>query len=291
MKKILPMTYSALKRSTQILTATLVAVACVASHASDPKHIKGPKPMGVFLQNISWVEAKPLLNEDTVVVIPLGAANKEHGPHLPLSNDFITAEYLAKRVAQARKIVVAPTVNYNYYPYFVDYPGTTSLRLETARDLAVDICMSFKKFGVKKFYFLNTGFVSQIPLKAAQEILIKEGLVMRYTDNQTGVRPEDKVIEKICTQTVGTHADEVETSMTLYFAPECVDMKRAVKDIGAIKPGFMTPDPMAKEEGRYSPTGVFGDPTLATKAKGKAITEAMIEGMLREIDYLQAFKN
>ena len=38
----------------------------------------------IFLEDISWTTAKQLLTPDAVVVIPLGAASKEHGPHLPL---------------------------------------------------------------------------------------------------------------------------------------------------------------------------------------------------------------
>ena len=35
---------------------------------------------GVLLENLTWVEAKDRLSADTVVVIALGAAAKEHGP-------------------------------------------------------------------------------------------------------------------------------------------------------------------------------------------------------------------
>lgn len=42
-------------------------------------------------------QAKGILLEDlTWGVIPLGAAAKEHGPHLKLKNDWILAEYLKK---------------------------------------------------------------------------------------------------------------------------------------------------------------------------------------------------
>ena len=47
---------------------------------------------GVLLEDLTWVEAEKVLGPRTVVVIPLGAASKEHGPHLRLRNDFILAE-------------------------------------------------------------------------------------------------------------------------------------------------------------------------------------------------------
>ena len=36
---------------------------------------------GVLLEDLTWVEAEKALKPDTVVVIPIGAESKEHGPH------------------------------------------------------------------------------------------------------------------------------------------------------------------------------------------------------------------
>src|SRR5437762_898086 len=77
--------------------------------------------VGTLLEDLTWKEAEPLLTSDTVVVIPLGAASKEHGPHLKLKNDWLIAEYLKRRVLASAKVVVAPTVNYHFYPAFVEY--------------------------------------------------------------------------------------------------------------------------------------------------------------------------
>src|SRR5215470_9296505 len=79
---------------------------------------------GVLLEDLTWVEAEKILTDKAVVVIPLGAAAKEHGPHLKLKNDFIIAEYLKKRVLERADVIVAPTLNYNFYPAFVEYPGS-----------------------------------------------------------------------------------------------------------------------------------------------------------------------
>ena len=62
---------------------------------------------GVLLENLTWVEAKDRLSADTVVVIALGAAAKEHGPHLKLANDWIMAEYFKRRVMERADVVVA----------------------------------------------------------------------------------------------------------------------------------------------------------------------------------------
>ena len=74
---------------------------------------------GVLLEDLTWVEAEKVLKPDTVMVIPIGAESKEHGPHLKLRNDFVMAEYFKKRILERADVVVAPTVNYHYYPAFL----------------------------------------------------------------------------------------------------------------------------------------------------------------------------
>jgi creatinine amidohydrolase len=238
-----------------------------------------PKARGVLLENITWVEAEKILKPDTVVVIPLGAAAKEHGPHLKLKNDFLISEYLKNQTLQKAEVVIAPTISYHFYPAFVEYPGSTTLRLETARDLVIDICRSLARHGVRRFYILNTGISTLRALKPAAESLTADGILMHYTDLLKVTGAVEKEISK---QEGGTHADEIETSMMLYIAPRSVDMKKAVKDYHPSK-GRLTRDPNNKD-GTYSATGIWGDPTLATREKGKKIIEALVTGILKDIE-------
>lgn len=240
------------------------------------------KVKGILLEDLTWLEAEKVLTPDTIVVIPLGAAAKEHGPHLKLKNDWLIAEYLKKRVLEQSNVVIAPTVNYHFYPAFVEYPGSTTLRLETARDLIVDICKSLARYGPRRFYVLNTGVSTVRALQPAAELLAKEGVVLRYTDILKITAPVEKAIGQ---QEGGTHADEIETSMMLYMAPATVDMKKAAKDYHPSTERGLTRDPKGK--GVYSATGIYGDATLATRAKGEKITKAMVSGILGEIEDLR----
>ena len=133
---------------------------------------------GILLANLTWIEAERILTPDTIVVIPLGAEAKEHGPHLKLNNDFVMAEYLKQHVLEQSSAVVTPTVNYSFYPAFVEYPGSTSLRLETARDLIVDICRSLARYGPRHFYVLNTGISTLRALKPAADLLTAGGILL-----------------------------------------------------------------------------------------------------------------
>jgi creatinine amidohydrolase len=238
---------------------------------------------GVLLEELTWFEAEKILRPESVVVIPLGAAAKEHGPHLKLKNDFILAEYYKGRVLKESNVIVAPTLNYHFYPSFVEYPGSTSLRQETARDLVIDICRGLAKFGPKRFYILNTGISTVRALKPAAEALASDGIAMTFTDPESIAAVRDKIRK----QEGGSHADEIETSMMLYMQPRAVDMQKAVKDYRPSVGSGLTRDPKSTTS-TYSASGVWGDATLATREKGKVVTEAMVTQILADIEKLRA---
>jgi creatinine amidohydrolase len=250
--------------------------------ASPQSPSKTPSQPAVLLETLTWDEAEQILTPDTIMVIPLGAGSKEHGRHLQLNNDFVTAEYFKRRLLAAapRNVVVAPTINYSYYPAFLEYPGSTSLSLETARAMITDIVRSLAHYGPRRFYILNTGISTLKPLALAAADLAKENILLRYLD----LTKEDP-IEKKLRQSGGTHADEIETSMTLYIAPETVQMKKATRDLSPNQTGPLTRDP--KGPGTYSPTGAWGDPTLATREKGRAVVEGLVATILKDIEELR----
>lgn len=237
---------------------------------------------GVVLAELTWQAAEPWLDRDAVVVLPLGAAAKEHGPHLRLDNDLQLAEYFAARVVTASRIVLAPTLPYHHYPAFTEYPGSTTLRDTTARDVVVDIVTSLAAYGPRRFYVLNTGISTRGPLQLAADELATKGILLRFTDLATALAD---VEAEVAEQPGGTHADEIETSMMLYIAPQSVDMTKAVREWSPkTKPGFSrTPD----GPGHFSASGVFGDATLATRVKGERVVETLVVTMLADIEALR----
>ena len=108
----------------------LVGTAVHSTSAQSPTNSATPKPppasSAILLETLSWDEAERILTPDAVIVIALGAESKEHGRHLQLNNDFLMAEYLKKRILATApaSVVVAPTINYSFYPAFLEYPGS-----------------------------------------------------------------------------------------------------------------------------------------------------------------------
>jgi amidase len=239
-----------------------------------------PDP-GRRLADMPWTEAETLLSKDRVVVLPLGAAAKEHGPHLLLRNDQILADYYAARVLAARPVALLPTLTYGFYPAFLDFPGSTSVSFETQRDTVAEIVRGIARHGPRRFYVLNTGVSTARPLAATAELLAQEGIVLHYSDVlRIGKAAEDAVRQ----QKFGTHADEIETSMILYMDPPSVRMERAVADGGGASTGPLRRD--RAQGGHYAPSGVYGDATLASWQKGERIVEQAVADLLADIDRL-----
>jgi creatinine amidohydrolase len=233
---------------------------------------------GIKLEDLTWVEAEAALAADPTVVIPLGAALKEHGPHLKLNNDFRIAEFLAQHALQLDNVVVVPTVNYSFYPAFVEYPGSVSLSEDTARDTMIQICRSLAAFGPRHFYCINTGISTLHSLEAAASALASDHITLAYTNFEKIVAT---TVREISEQEGGSHADEIETSIMLVIAPETVDMSKAVKDFDKTGRGRLS---RKQETGKtYSPTGIWGDASLASVEKGQAVVKSLISGILEEI--------
>jgi creatinine amidohydrolase len=238
---------------------------------------------GLRLADLTWQQAADVLRPETVVVIPLGAGSKEHGPHLKLSNDAIVSDYLTQRIVDASDVVVAPSLAYHYFPAFVEYPGSTSLTLETARALTVDTIAGLARFGPRRFYILNTGVSTTRALEPAARQLATQGILLTFTDLGSRL---DRVSAPLRQEEGGTHADEVETSMMLYIDPASVDMRRAVKEYNP-SPGPLQLTRRRGAPGTFSESGVWGDPTLATRDKGRAIVDGLVAGILEDIDALR----
>ncbi len=237
---------------------------------------------GRYVESLTWIEAEGALREGPTLLLPVGARTKEHGPHLPLDTDFRLAEYLARRVAERCAVLVAPTLAYGFYPAFSEYPGSVSIGFEAFRDTVVDVCRAFAAHGARRCYVLNTGISTQRPLEAARERLAERGTRMRYTDFERACFQGRARVE---TQPRGTHADEVETSMLLYIAPEVVRLERAQPELGEDRGGpvGLTRDP-AGTQGVFSASGSWGDPTRATRAKGEIVVESTVEYLVSELE-------
>lgn len=244
---------------------------------------RSPEQKAIFLEDISWTTARDLLNDETIVVIPLGAGSKEHGPHLPLSTDFLQATALTKRISEKRNVVIAPTVNYGFYPAFLKYPGSTSATFHTSAEVVIQIIRSIAAYGPKKFYIINIGVSTSPTLFLASKTLADEGILLVFSRYD---KPAfEKAEAQFRTKSYSGHADEIETSNVLSVRPDLVNMKAAVNDSSMKgKMGAMTPVPL--ENGNLNQSGINGYAALGNAEKGTKNMEAFANELINEIDMM-----
>lgn len=61
----------------------------------------------VYLAKLTTAQAKTVLQNDPIVVIPVGST-EQHGPQCALGTDFMIPSYLADRIADLDNVLVVP---------------------------------------------------------------------------------------------------------------------------------------------------------------------------------------
>lgn len=236
------------------------------------------KIRGAWVANLTWPEVEERIQSGAIAVLPVGAAAKEHGRHLPLNTDQLQAEWLSARLIEKANLLVWPTLTYGHYPAFTDYPGSCNLSSATFEKLVEETLQSIFGSGSKSALILNTGISTIAPV---ERVIARMGRPIKLANVYQG-RCYLKAEEKIRQQSYGNHADEMETSIMLAIAPDKVNMSRAKPWARReIQAGALVRN--NKSHPNYSPDGVFGDPTLATKEKGELLLAAIVEDVMDAI--------
>lgn len=233
------------------------------------------------LTALTWTDIAALDKRDGVVILPIGAI-EQHGAHLPVRTDTAQVDAALNAALEQLPATVAawrvPTLPYGKSTEHESFPGTLSLSAATLIAVMHDVARSVARAGFRRLAFLNGhgGNVAVIDA-AARDIRAQTGLMTfclhpsLFVDAPFEITADERRF--------GIHAGELETSLMLHVAPEQVQMTRAIKHIptfpdatpalglfGAAAAIWLTPD--------WSPTGVFGDATLGTADKGRAILDA-----------------
>ncbi len=236
----------------------------------------------LFVAELYWLEVEQTLAKDVLAVLPIGAACKEHGYHLPLNTDYLQAEWLARNTALTCPCLIWPTVGYGFYPSFVDYPGSCSISAQTFAETVQQILHGIVRAGASRILIINTGISTIPPLEsmlAELNLTAQVHLFNAYAGSHFSA-----VVEDIEEQACGHHADEIETSIMLALAPQLVDMDKAACFTGERQDGPLNRH--APEQPNYSPAGVLGDARLATPEKGNKLTAAMLADLTETINAL-----
>ena len=140
----------------------------------------------LIAENATWTQVEQANQAGWLNLLPVGAACKEHGPHLPLNTDFIQAQWLAEKLAQKYQCIVWPVVSYGHYPAFVDFPGSCSVSADTFIQSISDILAGICAHSVSQVFVLNTGISTIQPLETAirESKFSKSSILNKYIFGQ-----------------------------------------------------------------------------------------------------------
>lgn len=228
-------------------------------------------------------ELKALVEKDAIVLMPVGAI-EQHGPHLPVSTDLISASWVCQLIAErleARGIaaVIAPSFVIANSLHHMHFPGSLSLEPTTFIQVLKEQCRSIASHGFRKIALVNGHGGNIAPINVALIDINRELGIPVYNIPCTGGVDESQFLDK---QKWMNHSGEVETSIVLAYDESLVDP--CYKEMS----GY--PDNCTKYEDNgvlatfhhmeaHTENGIMGDATTASKEKGFALVNAYADNI------------
>lgn len=255
-----------------------------------------PRPAGL-LGDLAGPDVLPTMGEGRVLLQPIGAF-EHHGPHLPLSTDSLVVDAVAKAVVADHpelEVSLLPTLSYGLSSEHVWAPGTVTLSVTTLLAVLDDIATAAVRAGAARLALLNGhGGNTHLLRVACREIRAKHGLatflIHPSLPPDNGGPPTDSREEGL-----GIHGGLSETSVVLYLRPDLVDMTRAERSVPSWvneydTVGFGGTAEFAWLSNDLSPSGVAGDPTLASVEAGKMRFEAAVTAVAAALAEISTFR-
>ena len=221
---------------------------------------------------------KAIRTKKQLALIPVGSI-EQHGPHLPLSTDSDIVTEVAKRVAKKCNLLLLPTITYGvsfeHAPFF-----NLSVTRITLQNQLVDICLSLVENKIRKIIILNGHHGNQ---KALSGIADKISKLSRGQCKVFVISYWYHMKEEF------DHAGFVETALMLAVSDK-VKMNRAKKGIVTDKMSLKQKSKISKLASTHfikaTKTGVWGDPTKATKRAGMMILSEIVQNIVKKVSKL-----
>lgn len=104
-------------------------------------------------QELNWFDVESYLAHDDRLMFVIGAC--EQHAYLSLLTDVQIPMALADAASQQTGVPVAPPLNFGCSPYFLNFPGTLSLRVSTLAAVMADLVRSAYTGGFRRILVLN----------------------------------------------------------------------------------------------------------------------------------------
>lgn len=266
-------------RSPQVMLTVGQTLHIVDKQIKDFSHMKDL--YSETMMNLSWKDISDCVEKDAIVLLPLGVI-EEHGPHLCIGTDIYTSVIYCKGIQEKLRShgfesIIAPPFYWGICQSTGGFLGSFSIRMETAKNLLVDILYSLQSFGFKRVFGINAhGDINQniMILDSFKECNGSNNLLYSYvftknTMHHYGIAGNESHVCSIEPQTIRTsmseepdvHAGDIETSIINSHFPECVH-----QDIAKALPATKLDDDKIMEwmfggkTKELSPNGYLGNP-------------------------------
>jgi creatinine amidohydrolase len=245
------------------------------------------KTVHFWLDELSTKEAEKAAKAETVVIFPVGSV-EEHGAHLPLCTDSVQSEHVALEVAKKTGCLVAPPFRYGICNAGRNFSGTLTIKFDTLLGVAQDVLSELVRHGFNRIIVLtgHSGSSHMTALKLAAQTVVNQAAhagsdrkvrIMVVPDFDYALEMRDKLgfNEK------DGHGGAIETARMMDIKPELV------KEKGEASFSDMPRFEVVVHPEEYFPKGITGDPTEASKSKGRKINEYIIEQVIRLVEELR----
>jgi creatinine amidohydrolase len=218
------------------------------------------------MSDLTWEEFAQRIRDNYIFMLPAGSI-EQHGPHMPLSMDTISAYEICMELAQRYPIVVMPPLFYGYRSQATVgggelFPGTTSIGAEALMFTIRDILLELLRHGAQRIvitsghlenvYFLLEG----IELAKRSGSLNKCKILLTAWDQFVKTPTLEKIFQGNFPGWNYEHAAINETSIMLVLRPNAVNMEKIPNEppprIIAYSV-FPTPGDIATSNGALSP--------------------------------------
>lgn len=219
---------------------------------------------------------KIIKTKKQIAIIPVGSI-EQHGPHLPVSTDSDIVTEVAKRVAKKCNLLLLPTITYGvsfeHAPFF-----NLSVTRTTLQKQLVDICLSLGENKIRKIIILNGHHGNQKALSGIAGKISKISKVRVFVISYWHYMRQEF-----------DHAGFVETALMLAVSNK-VKMSLAKRGLVTDKMSLKQKSEISKLASTHfikaTKTGVWGDPTKATKKDGMMILSEIVQNIAKKVSKL-----
>nr|BAL57547.1 creatininase [uncultured Acetothermia bacterium]BAL58982.1 creatininase [Candidatus Acetothermum autotrophicum] len=240
-----------------------------------------------MLERISWWKARELFQRTKVALVPVGST-EQHGPHLPLGTDFLTAHALAQSVARELNLICTPVVPIGVSEHHRQFWGTLWVSPETFRRYMKEIAQSLASHGVRRIVFVNGHGGNNASLQEiCRELRAEKIFAVLWA---WWLDPEVQKLTAELFRSRGTHAGAIETSIILAVDPSLVErsqLEAAARGASEIYATSRDGAQLPLDTIDFSQSGATLDPREASQEAGQKIFHTACERLRAIVQWLE----